>query len=257
MQQFMNMVIFVLGASIGSFLNVLADRLPNNKSILGRSACDHCGKKIAAFDLIPIFSFFILGGRCRFCRKKLSIQYPLIETITGVTFLSIFLSGQAENYTSLIALLGIFSSLIVIFVSDVKYNLISDYMLISLTAFSFLFNLAGGNTLQSVVKEGMVSALIVSLPIFLIYFISHEKAMGLGDVYLTAIMGFLLGWQGGYVALYIAFVTGAIIGVSLIIRQRKKIKSRMPFGPFLVVGTAIMLVWADKILGIIKRIYGF
>ena len=102
-----------------------------------------------------------------------------------------------------------------------------------------------------------LSGLIVTTPIFLIYFFSKERAMGLGDAYLSAIMGFLLGWKAGFLALYIAFVTGAIFGIVLIILHRKKIKSKIAFGPFLVLGTVIMLFWGQKILEIIKKIYGF
>lgn len=252
----LSLYFFIFGASLGSFLNVLADRLPHNKSIMGRSMCDYCGKKIAWFDLFPIISFFLLKGRCRYCHKKLSFQYPTVEITTGVSFMLIFLFAHFNNYVELVAFLGIFSSLLVIFISDVKYHLISDYLLISLTAFSLLLNFSSTGDLIYVIKESIISALIVSLPIFLIYFISHEKAMGLGDVYLTAIMGLLLGWQAGYMALYIAFVTGAIIGVYLMMRHKKRIKSRMPFGPFLVVGTIVMLFYGGPILDFIKGLYG-
>jgi leader peptidase (prepilin peptidase)/N-methyltransferase len=102
-----------------------------------------------------------------------------------------------------------------------------------------------------------LSGFIVSLPIFLIYFISRERAMGLGDVYLSAIMGFLLGWKAGFIALYVAFVTGAIYGLVLILLKRKKLKSQVAFGPFLVTGAIIMLLWGDKILEVIKKLYGF
>lgn len=246
----------VFGASIGSFLNVLIDRLPNNQGLQGRSKCDYCGKKIAWYDLFPVFSYFILNGKCRYCKKKLSFQYPFIEILTGIIFLLVFLSGKGSSYFSLFALLGIVSSLIVIFVSDLKYHLISDYLLASLAIFSLVFHFANSLTLQYIFKEQVISALIVSLPIFLIYFLSHEKAMGLGDVYLTAIMGFLLGWGAGFLALYFAFVTGAIIGIVLMVSHKKKIKSRIPFGPFLVFGTVLMIFWGDLVLDLVRSIYG-
>lgn len=254
---FLSSFFLVFGASIGSFLNVLIDRLPNDQGIHGRSKCDYCGKKIAWYDLFPVFSYFILGGKCRHCKKKLSFQYPLIEVLTGIIFLLVFLSGKGSSYWGLFALLGIVSSLIVIFVSDLKYHLISDYLLGSLAIFSFVFHLTNLVSWQFILKEQVASALIVSLPIFLIYFLSHEKAMGLGDVYLTAIMGFLLGWRAGFLALYFAFVTGAIIGIILLIRHKKKIKSRIPFGPFLVAGTVLMIFWGDKALDLVRSIYGF
>ena len=255
---FNNLIIFILGASIGSFLNVLIDRLPKEGSINGRSHCDFCGKKIAWRDLIPVFSFFVLKGKSRCCRKKLNWQYPAVEFVTGLVFVMVFKDGPYLG-TSLIRsvlILSILSSLIVIFVSDLKYHLISDYILIALFVFSLFYHLFNNVTVQQF-SNFFLSGLIVALPIFLIYFISKERAMGLGDVYLSAIMGFLLGWQAGFLSLYIAFVTGAIFGLFLILLKRKKIKSKVAFGPFLVIGTVIMLFWGERIFEVIKRIYGF
>jgi prepilin signal peptidase PulO-like enzyme (type II secretory pathway) len=285
MELLSNIVIFIFGASIGSFLNVLIDRLPNDESINGRSHCDFCGKKLNWYDMFPVISFFILGGKTRCCKKKLSFQYPLVEMITGISFLLItnyqipitkqlsIINLQYSNFWMLnnwnlfvtwLLFLGISSCLIVIFVSDLKYQLISDYILLSLFVLSVLFRLGSGNPtpttiynyLQPFITNHIPSGLIVCLPIFLIYFISRERAMGLGDVYLSAIMGFLLGWQAGFIALYIAFVTGAIFGLFVIIFKNKKLKSKIAFGPFLVIGTIIMLFWGEKILEIIKKIYG-
>ena len=267
MEQFIKLIVFVFGASIGSFLNVLIDRLPRDESINGRSHCDFCRKKIAWHDLIPVLSFFILKGRTRCCGKKLSFQYPVIEFVTGISFVLIFNfqflifnKFSFLNFQTLL-LFGMISCLIVIFISDLKYHLISDYILLALFVFSILFHLGSGNPTPTPIQltgliQPIVSGLIVGLPIFLIYFLSKERAMGLGDVYLSAIMGFLLGWQAGFLALYIAFVTGAIIGVILLLIHKKKIKSKIAFGPFLVVGTVVMLFWGERILEIIKRIYG-
>ncbi|MFA6016866.1 MAG: prepilin peptidase [Patescibacteria group bacterium] len=261
---FFGSFIFILGASIGSFLNVLIDRLPKEEGINGRSHCDFCGKKIVWYDMFPVLSYFILKGKTRCCRKKLSFQYPLIEMITGISFLLIFnfhFSFFSEfsifNFQTLL-LFGIISCLIVIFVSDFKYHLISDYILLALFVFSLLlkFIIPAEAGIQ-ILGRDVLSGLIVSFPIFLIYFISRERAMGLGDVYLSAIMGFLLGWQAGFLALYIAFVTGAIYGLVVIIFKNKKLKSKIAFGPFLVIGTVTMLFWGEKILEMIKRMYGF
>lgn len=256
--------IFVFGASIGSFLNVLIDRLPKEESINGRSHCDFCGKKIAWYDLLPVLSFFILGGRTRCCRKKLSWQYPLVEVITGLVFVFVLKTVFINNINkdSLLSLtrsvltVSILSALIVIFVSDLKYHLISDYILLTLFVFSFIFHLSNNGIMEQW-SNFLISALIVSFPIWLIYFISKERAMGLGDVYLSTIMGFLLGWQAGFLALYIAFVTGAIFGIGLILLKKRKLKSKVAFGPFLVIGTVSMLFWGEKIVEGIKKIYGF
>lgn len=270
---------FIIGASIGSFLNVLIDRLPKEESINGRSHCDHCGKKIAWYDLTPVFSYFFLGGKTRCCHKKLSFQYPLIEIVTGLSFLLItnnqipitkqisILNSQYSNlwlfsnwnlFVSWLLFLGISSCLIVIFVSDLKYHLISDYILLALFIFSILLHVLGstqGSTPTPI--QLITSGLVVAFPIWLIYFISKERAMGLGDVYLSAVMGFLLGWKEGLLALYIAFITGAIFGLTLILLKNKKLKSKVAFGPFLVIGTVLMLFWGEMILKITGRVYGF
>jgi leader peptidase (prepilin peptidase) / N-methyltransferase len=258
--------VFILGSAIGSFLNVLIDRLPHDESINGRSYCDHCKKKIPWYDLIPVLSFFILGGKTRCCHKNLSWQYPLIEIVTGISFLLIFnfqssIFNQFEiinlKLINLLALWGIISCLIVIFFSDLKYHLISDYIQVALFIFSFLYHLTTNyNHLQLFITNFIPSGLIVAVPIFLIYFISREKAMGLGDVFLAANLGFLLGWQAGFLALYIAFVTGAIIGLIAIILKNKKLKSKIAFGPFLVIGMIIMMFWQKEIFQLISRIYG-
>ena len=257
--------IFLLGASIGSFLNVLIDRLPQEKKITGRSVCDECGHQLSWYDLIPIFSFFLLKGYCRYCRKKISFQYLLVEILTGLMFIFVFLTYVKniqeiyiwQNWLVILSLWGIFSCFIVIFFSDVKYHLISDYILLALFGFSFFLKLFYHSA--EITKQFQIdifSSLIVAFPIWLIYFLSKEKAMGLGDVYLAAILGFLLGWQKGFLALYISFVLGGITGLFLILFGRKKLKSKIAFGPFLVVGAFLMLFFGEGILQWVMRIYG-
>ena len=271
MQIFSNVIIFLFGSAIGSFLNVLIDRLPKDEGIRGRSHCDYCGKKLNWYDMFPVFSYFILRGKTRCCGKKLSFQYPAIEFITGCIFVVVFKdSPYVDSLTRTVLISGILCSLLVIFVSDLKYQLISDYILLALFVFSVLFRLGSGNptptflygtvlnrSLPIQLIQPIATGLIVCLPIFLIYFISKERAMGLGDVYLAAIMGFLLGWQKGFLALYIAFVTGAIVGLIVIVLKKKKLRSKIAFGPFLVIGTVTMLFWGEKILEMIKTLYGF
>lgn len=263
--------IFIFGASIGSFLNVVIDRLIQEESLSGRSHCDYCHHRLAWYDLIPIVSFFLIKGRCRYCRKKISWQYPMIEMITGLVFLLVFsfqfsvfnefsiFSFQKENILNLFKLFfswGITSCFIVIFVSDLKYHLVSDWVLLSLFIFVLGFHLTNFNHFQPFLTNFMPSSLFVALPIFLIYFISKERAMGFGDVIMSVIVGFLLGWQKGLLALYIAVITGAIYGIILIIFRQKKLKSKIAFGPFIIIGVVLMLIWGDKVVEMIKRMYG-
>jgi len=279
MNYFLIFFIFLIGTSIGSFLNVLIDRLPQDKKITGRSICDYCHHKLSWYDLIPILSFFLLKGRCRYCRKKISWQYPLIEILTGSMFVFVFVFLQIKDnqyqitnlryWLLVISYWGLISCFMVIFFSDVKYHLISDYILWALFGFSimlklfiYLENFFILNLVQNLIGEipkqvwyDILSMLIVAFPIWLIYFLSKERAMGLGDDYLSAILGFLLGWQKGFLALYLAFILGGIVGLFLILFRQKKLKSKIAFGPFLVIGALVMLFWGEIILNWLIKIY--
>lgn len=257
-----DLVFFLFGSSIGSFLNVLIDRPSKGEGIGGRSHCDYCQEKIIWYDLVPILSFLFLKGKSRCCHKRLSLQYPLVEIITGLVFVFIFKNAIfGQGVMEKIILLGLVSTLIVVFFSDFKYQLISDWTLLSFFVFSALFHMQGlyGSSLAFLSNRltyYFVSGLVIGLPIFLIYFFSKEKAMGLGDVYLSVVTGFLLGASKGFIALYIAFVCGAIYGLILIVARRKKMKSRVAFGPFIVLGCLTLLFYGNSIIDAINKIYG-
>lgn len=255
--------IFIIGLAFGSFFNVLIDRLPNEKSINGRSHCDYCKKTLGTFDLIPVLSFLVLSGKCRYCHKKLSVQYPLIELLTGGLFLIIFMvfiqthSLNYANIALLFSYLGLYSVLLVIFFADVKYHIIPD----STQFFFFVFSVAILYFSKSIrtfenLGENFLFALAVMSPILLIYLLTKGKGMGFGDVKLAFTIGFFLK-LGGFIALYIAFIIGAVIGVVLIIKGKSKMKSKIAFGPFLVIGVIFFLLLSDKILAFTKRIFGY
>ena len=267
----------MIGLSIGSFLNVLIDRLPAEESITGRSHCDYCKKDLAWYDLLPILSYVYLGARCRYCEKKLSLFYPLVEVLTGVMFVfvvslpsfnpAVGAVGGIKDVTGALltlhvgvleklALLGIVSTAIVIFFSDLKYQIIPDSIQISLFSFSFLYLITKGVT-PRVFLDQVVAAFVIMLPILLLFLATKGKAMGFGDVKLSFTMGFLLGIMGGVGALYIGFITGATIGIILIILGKKKLKSKIAFGPFLILGVITMLFFGNDIVQIVRTIYPF
>ncbi|MDO8498058.1 MAG: prepilin peptidase [bacterium] len=267
--------LFILGLVIGSFLNVLIDRLPNEESINGRSHCDYCKKTLSAGDLIPVVSYVWLKGKCRYCKKKLSIQYPLIEIFTGIVFILIWhfvgssvilgnvVTPESRLWTSQsdilkICYLGIISTLIVIFFADVKYHIIPDSMQIAFFVFSLLFIFVG-NGLKPfpTLTDHLISGLITLAPILFIFLITRGRGMGFGDVKLAFIIGFFLGLWPGLMALYIAFILGAVWGVAMILFKRRGLKSKIAFGPFLVLGIVCMLVWGDGIMSLAKNYYPF
>lgn len=260
-----NIFLFIFGTAIGSFLNVLIDRLPRGESINGRSHCDYCKKTIAPYDLIPVLSFTLLKGRCRYCKKKLSIQYPFIEILTGFVYIIIFnlkfsifnsnFEFQIFNFVQLSLYFGIASCFIVTFFADVKYQIIPDEIQIALLVFVLLLKLMGSMGVVAAMW-GIIDGGVVMVPILFLYLITKKKGMGFGDVKLSFIVGFLLGIKGGLSALYIAFIIGACVGIFFLILKKKKMKSKIAFGPFIVLGVIILMLFQSQVFGLIQRIYG-
>ena len=211
---------FLLGLCVGSFLNVLADRLPKGQDVLwGRSRCDHCHRTLRWFELIPIVSFVSQGGRCRRCHKRLSFQYPIVELVVGLGFM--YLPVQYWI---------IFSGLLVIVISDLKYQIIPDSMVFIAAIGSFF---ASAHVLTGLASMALFWA---------IWRLTRGRGMGFGDVKLAGVLGLFLGFPLILFALYAAFLTGAVAGVILMMTGRKTLKSKIAFGPFLVFGTALALV---------------
>lgn len=239
-------VLFVFGLAVGSFANVLIDRLPRGETIWGRSHCEYCSRKLAWYELIPLVSWIIQMGRCRTCHAPVSVQYPIIELTTAVGFvtLSIFTGQQG---LLLISALILFSAFLVIFVADLKYQIIPDSMLIALiigVAFMWVTPLRAGISPLSY----LTVALIACVFFYIIWRLSGGKAMGFGDVKLSFVLGLLLGFPLTIVALYIAFLTGAIVGVILVLVHAARLKSKIAFGPFLIFGMAIALAFGNDIM---------
>lgn len=220
----------LLGICVGSFLNVLIDRLPRGKNVItGRSVCDHCRKTLRWFELIPLLSWALQGGRCRRCHKKLSWQYPIVELATAAGFIFI-----PPSYWIIL------SSLLVIFVADLKYQIIPDSMIV--------VGVIGVIGAIGVIGENILAGVGASVFFLFLWLVTHGRAMGLGDVKFAFLMGLLLGFPGVIVACYLAFLTGAGMGVILILLRKKGLKSKIAFGPFLILGTCVTLVWGPQII---------
>src|SRR4030042_4928939 len=249
----LNLFVFLFGLAIGSFLNCVIYRLEKKQSFLkGLSYCPHCKHILSWQDLIPVFSFLILRGKCRYCRKKISLQYPLVELATGSLFLLIFIYFNnllVTRYWLLVTgyWLLITSFLIIIFVYDLKHYIIPDKVIYLAIAIAFLYNLITGYWL--LVTNNYLPAAFGAAGFFLfIVLVSRGKWMGVGDIKLAFLIGFLLGWPKALLALFLAFLIGAIIGLGLIILKKKTIKSELPFGPFLITGIYLALFFGEKII---------
>lgn len=245
-------IIFLIGASVGSFLNVLIYRLPKREKIIfSRSACPTCSHKLSFFDLIPIFSFLFLGGRCRYCRTKISYHYPLIEFITGLLFLLSFLKLSQEStvyslqFTVLLLRNWLFISAIVfVFIYDLKYMLIEDVVVMPVMAVVFFLNLLAGQPFFLMLIGGLIGWLF-----FLVqYFLTKKKGLGEGDLRLGLFIGIMFGWPKILIVLFTSYLVGGLIAFFLLILRRKKLSSPIPLGPFLALGSLITLFFNEEII---------
>lgn len=251
-------ILFIAGACFGSFLNVLIDRLPAGKSIIfPASSCDYCRTKLKWYDLVPIASFILLLGKCRYCQKTISWQYPTVEITTGILFIltytSIIQIIEVFNLLNLIYYLIIISGLIAIFFTDLKYRIIPDQILIVMLIASLIFQLSIS---QTDLLNHLISAFGFFLMFLFLVIITRGKGMGLGDVKFAFVIGFLVGFPKVIVAFYLAFLTGAALSLILILAGRKTMKSTIPFGPFLSGATVTSLYFGDRLWGVLKGLIG-
>lgn len=259
------LLIFILGAIWGSFGNVLVDRGEKGKSLFGRSKCDFCGYTLRWYDNIPIISFFLIGGRCRKCKRKLSWQYPLVEAGFGILFVVMawqaglsrqsLADGISENFViELVFLLSIGFLLGAIFLWDLKYMIIPDELVLTGLAISFVYYvyryLVSSCSLFDYnchISSNLIGALLVSLFFYLIFWLSKGRWIGGGDVKLGFWLGFLVNWKNVYFFLLFAYILGSIIAVILLARGKKQLKSQVPFGPFLIVSGLLILLFHERI----------
>lgn len=259
---------FILGTIIGSFLNVVINRFNTGRSINGRSFCPNCGQKINWYDLVPIFSWLWLRGKCRNCYSKISPQYPLVEfstatlfTLIYLNFSFLFLVKPLIFYIFYLWVAIIFAILVVIFVYDLKHKIIPDLL-------SYIF--AGMGLVQTLVLIPYISlfgpisfyldlsaGLIFFIPFFLLWYVSDGRWIGLGDGKLALGIGWFLGFTYGLNAIVLAFWIGAIFSLGLLLIAKLKkgskhitMKSEIPFGPFLILATILEFFIRIDFLGI-------
>ncbi|MBI2013044.1 MAG: prepilin peptidase [Candidatus Colwellbacteria bacterium] len=262
------LILFILGTIVGSYLNVVSLRFSRNEgfkaSRKGRSHCPHCAKTLKWYELIPLLSFLIQGGKCRSCRKRLSLQYPIIEFLAGLSlvltpwqlgwspftilwilaFLLFILIAAIDlrlgiipdKLSILVAVLGLLTALLVYLDSDLGTSFIGSYAL--------LFQLGEGNFWVH-----RLVGVMFGLAFFGgIYLFTRGKAMGLGDVKLAGAIGLLLGWPDVALALVLAFFVGSIFAIPLLLTKRKALKDALPFGPFIVAGVTLVFFFGYHII---------
>ena len=242
----MSTLLFFLGLFFGSFLAVLGWRLPLGKSVTwDRSRCDSCGRVLAWYELIPVISYVLQKARCRTCRARLSLLYPLAEIACGLG-LALLYQALGPTVVFLCASVALCAG-IVLWVSDALYQLLPDGPM-SVFGIAVVGYIVLSPALAGSIGFRLLTALFASGFFASLWAITKGRGMGFGDVKLAFILGFLLGYPEIVIAVYAAFLTGAGVGVILMMRSKLKLKSKIAFGPFLFVGAIVALVWSNEIL---------
>lgn len=242
-----------MGLAVGSFLNVVIDRLPEGKSLLTPpSRCDRCGRGLAPRDLVPVFSYLLLRGRCRYCGAPIPRRVPLIEAATGLFFALAFCCYGLSPAFAVIAFYGCL--FLVIAVIDINTGLILNKIVFPMLAVALLIDFLvpppaifggffGAGALSGLLG-GAVGFIFLLVPAML-----APRGMGLGDVKMAALIGLAVGFPLVLVAMFMAAVSGGLMAIVLVLLRKKGRKATIPFGPYLSLGTMIALVWGIDIIG--------
>jgi leader peptidase (prepilin peptidase) / N-methyltransferase len=235
---------FLLGAVLGSFISVVAHRVPGGESIVRpRSRCPACGEAVAAYDNVPVVSWLLLRGRCRHCGGRISAAYPLVELTLAVGFVAALFAFEDEPAEILLAC-GLLCTLLAITLTDLEYRVIPNRILLASAVFATLVVVA---TQREGVDERAIAA-ACSFAFLFVVALAYPRGMGMGDVKLAAVMGLYLG-RAVAPALLLAFAAGALYGAVLIARHGSEARKRaVPFGPFLALGGVAGLFAGDPIV---------
>ena len=241
----------ILGGIWGSFANVCIHRLPKNQSVvIKRSNCPSCKKNIKWFDNLPLVSFVLLGGKCRNCKKKINIQYFIVELISVLSFVTIYIFFGLTVTTLLLSILSIY--FIIIFFIDLKHYIIPDVLTFPLMIIGFIKSF-DPNLNTSVFPNyinslcgGIFGYLIIWTIILFYKKVRNKEGMGLGDAKLLAAIGFWFGWLSIPFVLLISSLIALIYVTPSLIKKSKNLTSQIPFGPYIILGTILYLILQNK-----------
>lgn len=236
------------GLALGSFLNVVIHRLPRGTSLLRPgSHCPSCGAPVRWFDNVPVLSFLALGGRCRSCRARISLRYPLVELASG----ALAVAAMARFGLSLVGVEAAVLALLLLPLAliDLEHHLLPDLLTLPGIALGLAFSAMGG--LASLRDAAIGAALGAALPLLVIVAyraVRGVEGMGLGDVKLLAMIGSHLGWLGMLLTLCLGACAGALVGLALILAGRGRADTELPFGTFLAAAGLVVLFFAATLL---------
>lgn len=244
----MSLLIFLIGTIIGSFLNVCIYRIPENKSIaFPGSHCTYCSTPLRWYDLIPIISFLQLRGKCRYCGEKVSPRYPLIELISGIIYVLLYLNfGLNLDFIYYGFLISV---LLVIFFIDIDHMIIPNILVIIILIWDILFKLIDYFLFNIPLNPiNHLGALLFGMVLFLLIFVLSKGGMGGGDIKLIGVFGFILGFPRIFLSIFLSSVLGGIISIFLLILKIKTRKDPIAFGPFLILGFLVSIFWGYEVI---------
>jgi leader peptidase (prepilin peptidase)/N-methyltransferase len=251
--------LFIVGAVVGSFLNVCIHRLPRGESIVfPASHCPQCGNRLRPLDLIPILGYFFLSGKCRYCKASISFRYPLVEFMTAVIFVGAALSfPPAELPLDFAFSIAFVSLMVVVFFTDLEQQLIPDSISVSGIFLGLAYNgLRGLLYPQGERWLPLVSAIYGMLLGYVIFFLISrlgkmafkKEVMGDGDLFLAALLGAYLGWRGLLLSVFLAYLLAGMVLLVLMLLRKVKTGQYVPFGPALAGGGVITLFFEQQIM---------
>jgi leader peptidase (prepilin peptidase)/N-methyltransferase len=242
-----SVIVAVFGLVIGSFLNVCIFRIPRNISIVFPSSrCPSCNHPIRAWDNIPVFSYLVLGGRCRHCGAKISLQYPLVEALNAFFYVAVFWRYGFGWDSGVYALFC--SSLLVITFVDIEFQIIPDRITLPGIVMGLLLMPDPFMRTTLLGYKASVIGLLSGGGFFYLVAVLSRGGMGGGDIKMMAMVGALMGWKTVMLTTFLGSLTGSVVGLFLMIFRGRGRKAKIPFGPFLALGAVITLFFGEEIL---------
>ncbi len=292
--------LFVGGLLVGSFLNVVILRYDPEGSLFsfgrlgGRSRCRKCGQELGFLELVPVFSFLFLKGKCRNCKDSISIQYPIVELLSGIIFVAIplflnkfygvfnvaFFEGASEMwyYFLVLSWIAAFLTWLVMGVIDLREYIIPDEVVIGIGFLGIVVGMLTGlnaeaipafrgsflthfsllfPAITNIFLNRLVAVALAGVIFYSMYALSRGRAMGFGDVKLALVSGLLFGWPDILLVVILSFVLGGMFGLISIIRRKKTMKDMLPFAPFFVGGCALVFFFGQSIVELYFKIFSF
>jgi leader peptidase (prepilin peptidase)/N-methyltransferase len=251
-------ILFIIGLAVGSFLNVCIYRIPRNTSIVFPSSrCPACNTPIIPRDNFPVLSYLLLAGRCRFCKEKISLRYPVVESVNAILYITVLWRFGPGWHT--LVYCGLCSALVVITFIDLDFQIIPDRITlpalpVGLIAGSFLLpDPFLRDTMLGI--QGSFIGLATGGGLFYAIAVLSRGGMGGGDVKMMAMVGAFMGWKSVLLTTFVGSLVGSVLGIFLIIFKGKGRKTKIPFGPFLAFGTLVTLFSGQELLDIFLSFY--